>query len=397
MFRRTTALLIGSLAALAAAALPAAAAPPPVAHFGLSHHPVCGAEPPGFARCHSDVVDAGKTAPNATTPTGLSPTQVKAFYNFPTSLSAGSGKTIAIVDAYDDPTAQSDLAAFSNTFGLPACASGCFTKVNQTGGTRYPRANGNWALEISLDIQWAHAIAPAAHILLVEASSNSFTNLLAAEDYAKTHAGYVSNSWGGSEFSSETSYDPHFAQSNVSFFASAGDSGLPAQYPSSSPNVISVGGTTLNCNGAAGCNATSTTLNPAPNGETGWAGSGGGCSTYETATAAQAALAQYAQVNCAAKRATPDVALDADPASGVAVYDTTSYQGITGWFTVGGTSVSSPTWAARSADTGTTVNAAYVYGTNITYRDVTIGNNGAPCLPGYDLVTGRGAWTGTTP
>jgi subtilase family serine protease len=403
MFRRTTGFLVGVLAVLVALAWPATAAPPPAASFGLRHHPVCGPEPVGFARCHSDVVDAGKTAPNATTPTGLSPAQVKSLYNFSTSTTAGAGKTIAIVDAYDDPGAANDLNTFNSTFGLPACtvANGCFTKVNQTGGTRYPRSNSGWALEISLDIQWAHAVAPGAKILLVEASSNSFTNLLAAEDYAKTHANYVSNSWGGSEFSGETNYDAHFVQPGVSVFVSAGDSGLPAQYPSTSPNVISVGGTTLNCNGGSGCNATSTTLNAAPNGETGWNSSGGGCSAYETATPAQAAFNQYGQVNCGGRRATPDVALDADPASGVAVYDSTTYLGVTGWFTVGGTSASSPMWAARSAassgTTAVTVNAAYIYSTTITYRDPTIGNNGAPCLAGYDLVTGRGSWTGTTP
>jgi subtilase family serine protease len=360
---------------------------------------VCGAAPAGFARCHADVVDAGKTAPNATTPTGLSPAQIKSFYNFSSSSSAGVGKTIAIVDAYDDPTAASDLAVFSSTFGLPACtpANGCFKKVNQAGGTRYPRTNSGWALEISLDIQWAHAVAPGATILLVEASSNSFTNLLAAEDYAKTHADYVSNSWGGSEFSGERTYDSRFVQAGVSFFVSAGDSGLPAEYPSASPNVISVGGTTLNCNGGSGCNATSTTLNSVPNGETGWSGGGGGCSAYENATASQAGFGEYGHVSCAGRRATPDVAFDADPASGVAVYDTTSYQGVAGWFTVGGTSASSPMWAARSADAGVTVNAAYVYGVSVTYRDPTVGNNGAPCLTGYDLVAGRGSWTGSTP
>src|SRR4029450_6433161 len=118
-------------------------------------------------------------------------------------------------------------------------ANGCFKKVNQTGGTAYPRKDAGWALEIALDIEWAHAIAPGAHILLVEASSNSFTNLLAAEDYARAHAQYVSNSWGAAEFSGETSYDAHFAQTGVSFFASSGDSGTPAQYPSASPNLIS--------------------------------------------------------------------------------------------------------------------------------------------------------------
>ena len=118
----------------------------------------------------------------------------------------------AIVDAFDDPRAESDLGVFSSQFGLPACttANGCFSKVDQNGGTNYPRKDAGWALEISLDVQWAHAIAPGAKILLVEATTNSFANLLAAEDYAKTHAQYVSNSWGASEFSGETGYDSHF-------------------------------------------------------------------------------------------------------------------------------------------------------------------------------------------
>ncbi len=345
---------------------------------------VCpGPAGPDTARCHAIV------RPNASTsPTGLSPATIKSVYNFPTSLTAGAGKTIAIVDAYDDPTAESDLNVFSAQYGLPACttANGCFKKVNQTGGTKYPRVNAGWALEISLDVQWAHAIAPGAKILLVEASSNSFANLLAAEDYAKTHADYVSNSWGGSEFSGETSYDSHFVQSGVSFFVSAGDAGLPADYPSASPNVISVGGTLLHFDSAG--NFT---------GETGWSSGGGGCSAYETATSAQAGFGGYAQVNCGGKRATPDVSLDADPASGVSVYDSTKYQGQSGWWTVGGTSASSPMWAGRAAVAGATVNSAYVYGNSITYRDITSGNNGAPCLVGFDLCTGRGSWTGTTP
>ncbi|MGZ4357850.1 MAG: S53 family peptidase, partial [Gaiellaceae bacterium] len=318
---------------------------------------VCPGSPIGTASCHALVVTDGVGNPNATTsPTGLSPDTIKTVYGFSTSSTAGLGQTIAIVDAYDDPTAESDLAMFSGQFGLPPCttANGCFTKVNQTGGTSYPRKDAGWALEISLDIQWAHAIAPGATILLVEASSNSFANLLAAEDYARGNAQYVSNSWGGSEFSGESSYDSHFAQSGVSFFVSSGDSGLPAQYPSASPNVISVGGTTLNFS-----SGTFTT-------ETGWSGSGGGCSVYETATSAQSSFSEYGQVNCGGRRSTPDVSLDADPASGVSVYDTTRYQGQAGWFRVGGTSASSPMWAGRSAVAGATVNSAYVYTTNTT-------------------------------
>jgi subtilase family serine protease len=346
---------------------------------------VCPGSPIGTASCHALVVTDGVGNPNASTsPTGLSPATIKSVYTFPTSSTAGAGKTIAIVDAYDDPTAEADLGVFSSQYGLPACttANGCFQKVNQTGGTSYPRVNTGWALEISLDVQWAHAIAPGAKILLVEASSNSFANLLAAEDYAKTHAQYVSNSWGGAESSGEASNDSHFSQSGVSFFVSSGDSGLPAQYPSASPNVISVGGTTLTLSG-------STLVS-----ETGWSGSGGGCSAYENATSAQLSLSTFAQAGCGTKRGTPDVSLDADPASGVSVYDSTRYQGQAGWFKVGGTSASSPMWAGRSAVAGAVVNSAYVYGSSITYRDIISGNNGASARSGYDLVTGRGSWTG---
>jgi subtilase family serine protease len=347
---------------------------------------VCPAAAVGSSHCHALVATDAHGNPDAqTSPYGLSPDQIKGAYSFPTSLTAGAGTTIAIVDAYDDPTAESDLGVFSGQYGLPACttANGCFSKVNQTGGSKAPRANANWALEISLDVQWAHAIAPGAKILLVEASSNSNANLYAAEDYAKTHAQYVSNSWGGPESSSESSTDSHFVQSGVSFFVSAGDAGLPAEYPSSSPNVISVGGTTLtfNSNGTLAS-------------ETGWSSGGGGCSAYERPNSSQSAFSGYAQAGCGGMRATPDVSLDADPASGVSVYDTTRYQGQSGWWRVGGTSASSPMWAARSADSGTPVNAATVYGGTISFRDITSGNNGAPCLTGFDLCSGRGSWVG---
>jgi subtilase family serine protease len=347
---------------------------------------VCPGPAFAAAHCHAWVTTDSRGNPLASTsPYGLSPETIKSVYNFPTSPTAGSGKTIAIVDAYDDPTAEYDLNVFSSNYGLPACtaANGCFKKVNQNGGSSPPRKDGSWALEISLDVQWAHAIAPGAKILLVEASSNSFSNLLAAEDYAKTQAQYVSNSWGASEFSSETSYDSHFSQSGVSFFVSSGDAGLPAEYPSASRNVISVGGTTLK-------------LDPNNNlvSETGWSSGGGGCSAYETAVSAQSSFSGYGQVGCGGKRATPDVSLDADPASGVSVYDSTKYGGQSGWFRVGGTSASSPMWAARAAVSGATVNATYVYGSSINYRDITTGNNGAPCLTEFDLCSGRGSWVG---
>ncbi|MDQ3897142.1 MAG: S53 family peptidase [Actinomycetota bacterium] len=381
---------LATAACIAMAAVPALAMPspdtPPPAAFGVSHIPVCGPVLSGEARCHSHVVTNGRSgAPAASTsPTGLAPATIKSVYNFPTSLTAGAGGTIAIVDAYDDPTAESDLAVFSKQYGLPSCttANGCFTKVNQTGGTAYPKVDPGWALEISLDVQWAHAIAPGAKILLVEASSNSFTNLLAAEDYARAHAQYVSNSWGATEFGGESGYDGHFVQPGVSFFVSAGDAGLPAEYPSASPNVVSVGGTRLEF------------ANGVFTAETGWSSGGGGCSAYETANPSQTAFSGSAQAGCAGKRATPDVSLDADPASGVSVYDSTRYQGQKGWFSVGGTSASSPMWAGRAAVAGVVVDAGTVYGGTISYRDITVGNNGAPCLVGFDLCTGRGSWVG---
>ena len=322
---------------------------------------------------------------NATTaPAGLDPAAIKGAYGFSTRATAGAGQVIAIVDAYDDPNAEADLNVFSTAFGLPLCTTnnGCFTKVDQDGDTKYPKSNSDWALEISLDVQWAHAIAPGAHILLVEAKSAAFKNLMAAEDYAKTHANYVSNSWGTAEFVGESAYDSHFVQTGVSFFVSSGDTGAPAQYPSSSPQVISVGGTTLNF------------VDGAFSTETGWSGSGGGCSLYENATIDQQNFSTYGQVNCVGKRATPDVSLDADPKSGVSVYDSVPYLGQTGWWRVGGTSASAPMWAGRSAISGAAVNSGYVYGNHIHFRDITSGNNGAPALTGYDLVTGRGSWTG---
>lgn len=374
------------LALFSALLIALSAVAPSSTAFAAGPRPVCpGPAAPGDSRCHAWIL-----RPDASgAPTGLSPATIKSVYAFSTSLTAGAGKTIAIVDAYNDPTAESDLAVFDSQYGLPSCttANGCFKKVNQSGGSSYPKTNSGWALEISLDVQWAHAIAPGAHVLLVEASSNSFTNLLTAERYAAAHANDVSNSWGGGEFSGETSYDSNFVHSGVGFFVSAGDAGLPAEYPSASPNVISVGGTTLNFNS----NGTLAS-------ETGWSSGGGGCSAYETANAAQSAFSGYAQANCGGKRATPDVSLDADPASGVSVYDSTNYNGQSGWWTVGGTSASSPMWAARSADSSAAVvNASYVYASNITFRDITSGNNGAPCLKGYDLCSGRGSWTGATP
>jgi fibronectin type 3 domain-containing protein len=389
MLRVRVLLVAGAVVALASVGVPHASAqsggPPPQADFGLSHHAVCGSVASGRAQCLSEVVEhRGRVGTEATVaPTGLAPATLQSVYGFTTSPTAGVGKTIAIVDANDDPSAESDLAGFNGQFGLPVCTTqnGCFTKVDQTGGSSYPGVDPSWALEISLDVQWAHAIAPGAKILLVEANSASFSDLLTAEQYATAHAQYVSNSWGGQESFLDTLFDSYFSAPGVSVFASSGDSGLPAAYPSSSPNVISVGGTTLHFDSSN--NFT---------GETGWSSGGGGCSAYESATSAQSSFGQYGQVNCGGARATPDVAMDADPASGVSVYDSTPYSGQTGWYKVGGTSVSSPVFAARSAVQGVVVDAGYVYGAHIPFRDITSGNNGASCLVGFDLCSGRGSW-----
>ena len=370
-------------AAAAGGASGGGAAPGAASH---SESPVCGAVPTGQARCHVHVSHTGDgVRPDASTsPTGLPPSTIKSVYGFPTGLTAGAGKTIAIVDAYDDPTVFSDFNTFNSQY--ESGSTGSLSEYKQIVNGTPPASDSGWALEISLDVEWAHAIAPGANILLVEANDNSFTNLMAAEDYASQHATYVSNSWGGSEFCSrffgcETAYDTHFTATGVSYFVSAGDAGLPAEYPSASPNVISVGGTTLHFDSSGAFSS-----------ETGWSSGGGGCSAVETATAAQSHFSQYSQVGCGGKRATPDVSLDADPNSGVSVYDSTPYNGASGWWTVGGTSASSPMWAARSADLGSVVNSTYVYSGTPTFRDVTIGNNGASCLVGYDLCTGRGSW-----
>jgi subtilase family serine protease len=325
---------------------------------------------------------------------GYTPSQIRNAYGINSLAAKGSGVTLAIVDAFDDPTIINDLNTFKSTFNISGCN---LTKVNQTGGTRYPRSNSGWALEISLDVEWACAVAPGANLLLVEASSNSFTNLLAAVDYAASHAQVVSMSWGGSEFSGETSYDTHFNVNGVLFFASSGDSGTGVIYPSDSPYVIGVGGTTLPLD--ANGNLTG--------GETAWSGSGGGVSAYEGEPGYQST---YPIPSTGGKRGIPDVSYDADPNTGVAVYDTTSYYGKKGWFQVGGTSMGSPQWAglAALADQGRSQSlsgnnlvssilynaAASAYGSN--YRDITLGTNGscgALCTAssGYDFITGLGS------
>ena len=347
----------------------------------------CPSSASGSTRCLAQAVGTGTTSP-----TGLAPDQIRSAYGWPTNPTAGRRETIAIVDARDDPSAEADLAAFDTEYGLPPCtsANGCFTKVDASGGTKYPSFDNGWAFEISIDVQWAHAVAPGARILLVEAQSQSLDHLLVAEDYAKAHARYVSNSWIGNEFSTESKDDGHFVQPGVSFFAGSGDdvaNTYPTGYPAVSPNVVSVGGTQLNFD-------TSGSLIS----ESGWSAGGGGCSAYEAANPAQAAFPYFGQVGCAGLRAVPGVAADSSPASAVSVYDSHPFGCQTGnWFAAYGTSVATPLWAARSADAGTLVDAPLVYSNTITYRQVTAGGNGNSCLPVYNLCAGRGSWIGTKP
>jgi subtilase family serine protease len=366
------------------------------ASAAANHIPVCPGADVGAARCHSRVLIDSRGIPAATTsPTGYVPTQMRHAYGFDLLSGNGAGKTIGIVDAFDDPSIASDLAVFKSQFGISGCN---LTKVNQNGGTKFPRVNANWALEISLDVEWACAIAPGANILLVEASTNSFSNLLTAVDYAAKHTQVVSMSWGGSEFSSESSDDFHFNVTGVSFTASSGDNGTGAQYPVASPDVIGVGGTTLPLDSAGNLTGS----------ETAWSGSGGGISAFEAEPAYQSS---YPIPNTGGKRGIPDVSYDADPNTGVSVYDTTSLQGQSGWFVVGGTSAGAPQWAALIVlvDQGRTsslssnnlssspeYNAAAraVYASN--YRDITSGTNGScgsvcTASTGYDFVTGLGS------
>jgi subtilase family serine protease len=350
------------------------------AALAADHKPVCpGPAATGTARCHARVVTDPNGKPiTAALPSGYGTTDFRTAYGL---TSNGTAVTVAIVDAYDDPNIESDLAVYSSTFGLPVCttANGCFKKVNQTGGTNYPNKNAGWSLEIALDVETVHAICPACHILLVEASTNSFANLIAAEDYATAHASVVSNSWGGSEFSSETTsaYDGHFNHLHVPITFSSGDGGYGVEYPAASHYVTAVGGTTLTLN----ANKTRKT-------ETVWGGAGSGCSAYEPKQTWQA------DTGCV-RRTVADVSADADPNTGAAVYDTVRYQGRSGWFQVGGTSLASPLIAAVYAlanNESQTVDGSYPYSHTSALFDVTSGSNGS-CGGSY-LCTGKVGYDG---
>jgi subtilase family serine protease len=351
----------------------------------------------GFARCLAVVrttvtslAGSDAASPDAATPSGLSPANLQSAYKLPSST-AGSGQTIAIVDAYDDPNAAADLTTYRSYYGLPACttASGCFKKVSQTGSTTsLPTKDGGWSEEISLDIDMVSAICPNCKILLVEASSASFGNLGAAVNEAATlGANAISNSYGGSD-ARDTTYGSYYNHPGIAVTASSGDGGYGAAYPASSHYVTAVGGTTLK--------TSSTTRGWT---ETAWADAGSGCSTYNTALTGQASFS----TGCT-KRAEADVSAVADPATGVSVYDSYAYQGYSGWLTFGGTSASSPIIASVYGLAGNTasIDNNYPYTHSTSLFDVTSGSNGTcttsqwcKARVGWDGPTGLGTPNGT--
>ena len=324
---------------------------------------VCGRPKPGRAECLAIAVPSASAlssssllrpvSPVAVNPTytgtgvggGYGPADLRSAYNLPSETS-GSGQTVGIVDAYNDPDAESDLAAYRSQYGLPACttANGCFKKVNQTGGTSYPTNEPSWSVEISLDVDMVSAACPNCHILLVEASSSSSANLYASEDEAAAlGATEISNSWVGGEESGETSDDKYFDHPGVPITAGAGDSGYQVNYPASSQYVIAVGGTRLSqASNSRGWSETVWSEKPTQ-------GTGSGCSAYEPKPSWQTDKGCTHKTN-------NDVAADASVETPLSVAD--SYELPTkfaerstqpGWTLVGGTSAATPLIAGAMA------------------------------------------------
>ena len=393
----SAAALIGGVFAAAAPASAAASASTSVHVKRACAAPTHVGQMSCLALVRTDVTQPAALVANAVsplaTPSGYGPSDLRSAYALPTN--GGAGQTVAIVDAQDDPNAESDLAAYRTQFGLSACttANGCFKKVNQTGGTSYPSPDTGWAGEISLDLDMVSAVAPAAHIILVEATSANMDDLgTAVNEAVALGAKFVSNSYGGSEDSSDTASDSsYFNHPGVAITVSSGDEAYGAEYPAASKYVTAVGGTALK----TASNARGWT-------ETVWKtssteGAGSGCSAYDAKPTWQT------DTGCS-KRTIADVSAVADPATGVAVYQT---YGGSGWDVYGGTSVSSPIIASVYADAGTpaagTYPAQYPYQHTTALNDVTSGNNGT-CSPsylctagtGYDGPTGLGTPNGLT-
>jgi subtilase family serine protease len=396
MFRRARWAVSGAAALVLplsiVALAPAASAAP--ASAGLTHRNerVCAAPTAGYAACgailHASVYPNGKPAPAASSPSGYFPADLQSAYNLPSST-GGSGQTVAIVDAYNDPYVASDLAVYRSQFGLTSCTTknGCLRVVNQSGGTKLPRSNASWSEEISLDVDMVSAVCPNCHILLVEATSSSLTNLgTAVNEAAKLGATEISNSYGGGESSSDPSYDAsYYNHPGIAITASSGDGGYGVEYPDASQYVTAVGGTSLTKDATTTRGWT----------ETAWSGAGSGCSAYDAQPSWQSSLANITRA--CAKRAVADVSADADPNTGVAVYDSYSYQGYSGWLVFGGTSVASPIVASVYALAGNAASVtygSYPYSHTSGLNDVTSGSNGS--CGGTDLCTAGTGWDGPT-
>ncbi|MGN6369261.1 MAG: hypothetical protein ACTHN5_13450 [Phycisphaerae bacterium] len=360
---------------------------------------------------------AGTITPMSTTaPTGHTPAQIRQAYSlngltFGSTAATGAGQTIAIIDAYNDPTIASDLHTFDAQFGL---SDPNLTVLNENGGTALPGTDpsgpGNsWAMETALDVEWAHAIAPGANILLIEANSSSSNDLFAAVNTARNHAGVsaVSMSWGMSEYSGMTSLDSYFTTPSghtpVTFVASSGDSGaynssgqVTVEYPAASPNVVAVGGTSLNIDSSGNYLSETAWGNGTSSASSG--GAGGGLSNYESQPSYQRGIVTQSST----KRGVPDVSMLADPNTGVSIVDSYDAPGAP-WIQIGGTSLAAPMWAglvavadqgralAGQATLSSQQTLADIYAAPASdFHDITSGSNGYSAGPGYDLVTGRG-------
>lgn len=353
---------------------------------------VCAATTtPSKARClalkRTDIAARSGIIPNVD-PSGYGPADVQSAYKLP-GATAGDGQVVAIVDAFDNPTVEADLAVYRQQYGLPACtsASGCFTKVNQRGVVgEYPAPDPGWASEIALDVDMVSAACPKCKILLVEGDSNSLADLGAAVDMAvQLGAKYVSNSYGtGAEDPSTIPMNAHYDHPGVAITASTGDSGTGASFPASVGSVVAVGGTSL-----------STDTSARGWTESAWAGAGSGCS-------AQEAKPSWQDDPSCPTRAEADVSAVADPATGVAVYNSYSDGG---WTVYGGTSASSPiiagTYALAGQPVAATYPGSYPYASRGQLFDVVTGDNGTCTIayichagPGYDGPTGLGTPNG---
>jgi subtilase family serine protease len=323
---------------------------------------------------------------------GYGPADIKAIYGLDTTK--GVGQTIAVVDAYSNPNAEKDLAAFRSAYKLPACtrANGCLRLANQRGGATMPPGDSGWGIEIALDLQAASAACPKCKLLYVGADSPSFEDIGAAVNRAVAlKAKIVSNSYGGSEFNGAIALaKKYYSHPGVAMIAASGDFGFTdALFPSSWTSVISAGGTTVT--------KTSTGYK-----HTVWSGAGSGCSAWVAKPAWQK------DRNCL-MRTTSDVSALADPETGFAIYDTYQVEDFgfrPGWFVVGGTSLSSPLLAGMVALAGNPASlgtASYVYSHRSGLRDVTSGSNGfcggdylCTGKPGYDGPTGLGTPKGVS-